>query len=82
MIKRIHVNQHHIRHNRKHTEKNPPITVKTSKSNTKGYRVVVNGPSEVVYQPDKPLSCGAEIWVETHAEVLVFGEDDESTSIK
>lgn len=81
-MKRIHVNQHHIRHNRKHNEKKPPITVKTSKANTKGYRVAVNGPSEVVYRPGNPLSCGAEIWIETHSEVVVYGENNESTSIK
>jgi hypothetical protein len=29
------------------------------------------GPSEVIYSPDKPLSCGAKVWVETHSEVLI-----------
>jgi hypothetical protein len=27
-----------------------------------------------VYSPDKPLSCGAHVWIETHAEVEVIGE--------
>jgi hypothetical protein len=45
------------------------LTVKTSKSNTKCNRVTIHGPSTVVYSPDKPLSCGAKVWVETHAEV-------------
>ena len=33
MKKRIHVNMHHIRHNKKHGTNKPVITVKTSKSN-------------------------------------------------
>ena len=40
MIKRIHVNMHHIRHNNKHKDKKPVITVKTSKSNTYGDEVL------------------------------------------
>jgi hypothetical protein len=25
----------------------------------------------VIYSPDKPLSCGARVWVETNASVTV-----------
>jgi hypothetical protein len=25
---------------------------------------------QVVYSPDKPLSCGAKVWVETELEVI------------
>ena len=69
MIKRIHVNMHHIRYNNKHEDKKPVITVKTSKSNTYGNKVKINGPSKVIYSPDKPLSCGAKVWIETKSEV-------------
>lgn len=76
MKKRIHVNQHHIRHNLKNPDDPKPVlTVKTSKSNTKCNRVVINGTSEVVYSPDKPLSCGAKVWIETDAEIEVFGDE-------
>jgi len=27
------------------------------------------GESEVIYSPDKPLDCGAQVWVETKAPV-------------
>ena len=57
MLKRIHVNQHKIRHNLKHGSDDPVITVKTSKSNEYGH--------------DKPLSCGAKVWIETESEVEV-----------
>lgn len=71
MIKRIHVNQHNIRHNSKNPEQKPVVSVKTSKSNVKGNRVQINGPSEVMYSPHKPLSCGAKVWIETKAQVVV-----------
>jgi hypothetical protein len=71
MIKRIHVNQHVIRRNRKADEFEPPLTVKTSRGNIVGHRVAIEGASELVYMPDKPLSCGARVWVETHAPVVV-----------
>ena len=72
MIKRIHVNQHNIRHNKKNPDDPVPVlTVKTSKENIKCNRVKVDGPCEVVYSPDKPLSCGAKVWVETHSDITV-----------
>lgn len=72
MKKRIHVNQHNIRHNAKHPEDHKPVlTVKTYKENIKCDRVFIDGPSEVVYQPDKPLSCGAKVWIETEADVVI-----------
>jgi len=69
MLTRIHVNQHVIKANRKHGRNDPPLTVKEYKQNRKAYEVTVHGPSRVVYQPDKPLSCGAHVWIETRAKV-------------
>ena len=71
MKKRIHVNQHKIRSNKKHNLNEPVITVKTSKSNTYGHEVEVLGPSKIIYSPDKPLSCGAKVWIETEGEVKI-----------
>ena len=69
-LKRIHVNQHHIRHNAKNPDdKKPPFTCKTSKANHKAWGVDINGPSRLVYSPDKPLACGAKVWIETTAIV-------------
>ena len=68
-IKRIHVNQHAIRKNRKTGQGNPVLSVKTSQGNHYGHRVEIAGDSTVVYSPDKPLSCGAHVWVETRAEI-------------
>ena len=70
-IKRIHVNQHNIKANRLHDAGLPVLTVKLSDKNVKGNTVEINGPSRLVYMPDKPLACGAHVWIETHAEVEV-----------
>ena len=65
----IHVNQHVIRKNTKTGESKPCLTVKTYKSNTYAHEAEILGPSKVVYSPDKPLSCGARVWIDTDAEV-------------
>lgn len=74
MKKVIHVNQHVIRDNKKHDKRNPPITVKTYKDNIyTEYVEILDKDGDVVakifYQPDEPLSCGAHVWIETHAKV-------------
>jgi hypothetical protein len=66
----IHVNQHVIKSNRKDGVNDPVLTVKTYKDNTYAHSVEIKGDSKVVYSPDKPLSCGAHVWIETHAEVI------------
>ena len=71
MKTRIHVNQHKIRSNKKNNLKEPVITVKTSKSNIYAHEVDIKGPSKVIYSPDKPLSCGAKVWIETDAPVWI-----------
>ena len=67
----IHVNQSHIRSNIRKEPKNrePVLTVKTYKSNVYANTVVISGPSKIIYSPDKPLSCGARVWIETESEV-------------
>ena len=70
MKTKIHVNQHVVRSNKKHGKNEPVLTVKTYKSNTYAHEVEINGPSKVIYSPDKPLSCGARVWIETESEVV------------
>ena len=67
----IHVNQHVIKNNRKTGNDDPVLTVKTYKSNQYAKRVFIDGPSEVVYTANKPLSCGAHCWIETHSNVTI-----------
>ena len=72
----IHINQHVIKRNAKTGERNPVITCKTYKSNEYGHDVIVLGPCKIKYSPDKPLSCGAKVWIETHSEVIVIQENN------
>ena len=65
----IHVNQHNIKANAK-GGKVPVLTVKDYKVNRADVidehgKIVAT----VVYSPDKPLSCGAKVWIETQLEV-------------
>ncbi len=70
----IHVNQHKIRAN-KCGGSLPVISAKTYRSNTYGNSAKIldakgDVVAEVVYRPDKPLSCGAKCWIETRLKVL------------
>ena len=74
--KRIHINMHKIRANKKKGTSDPVITVKTSKENIYGSDVTILGESRVVYSPNKPLSCGARVWIETDSEVIISNEQN------
>ena len=69
----IHVNQHIVRRNGKTGSRDPVLTVKQGRTNTYATTVEVLGPCRVVYSPDRPLSCGAKVWIETDAEVVLAG---------
>lgn len=70
----IHVNMHKVRSNAKTGAREPVITVKGGKRNRYAHRVRIDGPSEVVYSPDKPLDCGARVWIETESPVALDKE--------
>jgi hypothetical protein len=80
MKKIVHVNQHVIKSNSKTGSCEPVLTVKTYKSNAYGHEIEIDGPCKIVYSPDKPLSCGAKVWLETEADVkvIVRGEPGET----
>ena len=69
----IHVNQHVIRANKKTGAIDPVLTVKQGSKNTYGCEVIIDGASKVMYSPDKPLSCGARVWIETESDVTIIG---------
>lgn len=77
MLSKIHINSHNIRSNIKGSNL-PVITVKTSKLNIYGNKVEIldnmnNVIATVIYNPEKPLSCGAKVWIETQQPILVDG---------
>jgi hypothetical protein len=67
----IHVNQHVIKRNAKTGEREPVLTVKSYRDNQYGHEVRIDGPCVIRYSPDKPLSCGARVWVETESPVEI-----------
>ena len=73
-IARIHVNQHVIKNNAKYGENNPVFTIKQGGKNTYAHNVKVHGEMELVYSPDKPLSCGAKGWIETRGDIELDGK--------
>ena len=75
-IARIHVNQHVIKANAKNGENNPIFTVKQGGKNTYAFNVKVKGEMELVYSPDKPLSCGAKVWIETRGDIELDKSSD------
>jgi hypothetical protein len=71
----IHVNQHIIKANLLHGTSEPPLTIKTYKSNENAQEVDLldeNGKvvATVIHRPHKPLSCGARVWIETQNTVV------------
>lgn len=72
-LKRIHINQHHIRWNRKNPLEvpKPVMSVKCGGKTYTGKTVNISGPSKVIYKPNKPLACGARVWIETNSEVTI-----------
>ncbi len=77
MKKIIHINQHKIRSNQKTGDREPVITCKTYKENTYGHSVSVMDKDgieacKIVYSPDKPLSCGARVWIETQNKIKIL----------
>jgi hypothetical protein len=66
----IHVNQHNIKAN-KDGKNRPVLTCKTYKSNVYAHEAIIYGQdglivAKVIYSPNKPLSCGAKVWIETN----------------
>jgi hypothetical protein len=69
---KIHVNQLVIRNNCKTGRRDPVLSVKAGRNNTYCHAVSIAGPSQVIYSPDKPLSCGAKVWIETTSAVTII----------
>ena len=68
-LKRIHVNRHIIAANKKNDRTDPALSIVEGGKTTRAYMVEIDGPSTLIYSPEKPLSCGATVWIETWSEV-------------
>ncbi len=70
-IKRIHVNQHIIKANRKNGTKDAVLTIKTTSDNIKANHIMIGDNVRLCYAPESPLACGATIWIETTEEINI-----------
>ena len=73
----IHVNRQKIVQNKKNGTNEPTITCKTYKSNTYAHEIVIldkdnNEVARIIHRPDKPLSCGAKVWIETSNQIKII----------
>ena len=80
IMKRIHVNQHEIKHNTKTGENRPVLTCKLSSANYKANTIqVLDEDKNVVLTlgySDNPLAFGARVWIETKNAVRLLEEGE------
>jgi hypothetical protein len=72
----IHVNRNRLLSNVKRDLNDPPICVRTYRSGKNvyyGHNVKWNAPSEMNYDKECKLDCGAKIWVAVNGEVVIDG---------
>lgn len=72
-MKILHINRNIIQANAKHGRSDPVVRVEDGRKVTYCMEAIINGPSRMVYSPDKPRKCGAKLWIETEAEVEMVG---------
>jgi len=77
-IKRIHVNQHVIKANKKTGANDSVLTIKTTKDNVKANHIMIGDNVRLCYAPDSPLACGATIWIETTEKISIQTSNMES----
>jgi hypothetical protein len=73
-MKIIHINRNIIQQNAKHGRQEPVVRVEENGVVTYCMEVENKGPSRMVYRPEKPRSCGDNLWIETDADVEMIGE--------
>ncbi|MGD1809680.1 helix-turn-helix domain-containing protein [Dapis sp. BLCC M126] len=73
----IHFDRNNIAINKKN--KNTALDVisikRGSKNLAKGHEIEIHGSCKIVYQPERPHSCGATVWIETLATATVVNFD-------
>jgi len=70
----IHVNAQLIKRNIKNKTTHPVVRVQQGTKSRYCSEAVWDGPSRIVYSPDRLLSCGARLWIETEADVTLLNE--------
>lgn len=73
MTTRIYVNRKAIEQNAHEGTGKPCVTVNRDGVLEEGHGAEIQGPSRVVYSPDRTID-GAHVWVETEADVITRSE--------
>lgn len=63
----ITVNQHVIKSNKKNKKNEPAVRIQQGNRVKYCHDVEIIGNSRVIYSPNKPLSCGAKVWIEVES---------------
>jgi hypothetical protein len=68
----IHIHRQRIAQNLKlpPDQHQPPIIVRQGKHRAYVNEITLAGGTRIVYSPDKPLDCGARVWIETKMGAL------------
>lgn len=77
MKKIIHINKNIIQQNAKNGTTKPVCRVQIGKEVKYCMEVHIDGPSKLVYSPHKPLKCGAKLWIETEADIVLVDESND-----
>lgn len=70
----IHINRNVIQYNSKHGTNLPVARVQQGSKVKYGRKISWDGPSEMIYDPENPLKCGAKLWIETEADITIEDE--------
>jgi hypothetical protein len=68
------VNRHIVARNRKNNERQPPLRSSMGRYGKPKYHqeIKFNGGGRLIYNPDKPLPCGATVWIEIDSGGVIF----------
>ncbi|MEM7578682.1 MAG: DNA-binding protein, partial [Cyanobacteria bacterium P01_A01_bin.80] len=61
------VNQHVIKSNKKNNKNEPVVRIQQGNRVKYCHDIEIIGNSRVIYSADKPLSCGAKVWIEVES---------------
>ena len=70
-VTRITVNQHKIRSNKKNNRNEPVVKIQQGNRVNYCHDIEITGKCRLVYSPNKPLDCGARVWIEIEPDVVL-----------
>lgn len=74
ITKIIHINRQVIQHNAKYNKQLPVCRIQIGSVIKYSMGVNIQGPSRMIYSPNKPQPCGAKVWIETESKLELINE--------